>query len=189
MSRNAWIGVVFVALLAGAWRLFGPAAAAPAQSAPIHPDADLMIVETPPQPISAPHAISVAGPTGLCGLPAALPAIPQASDLSGRTAEAAHEVVLGSFKTIKAYQGSLPRFRECILKNTTEYRASLAEAKARNDAVRSSAVNRWMDALMAAYDKTIDDETNVVTTYVNLHNAYCKIGAGLKGCPRPQAND
>lgn len=205
-KRSITLAVIVIAAAAGgAGDVFCPAFAQPpvemqqkARSTPVLPvspaqnahqatrlDYDWQLEETPS---ASATKSSVTGRSGLCGMPPATPAIAQASALSAHTAEVAHEVVIGSLKEIKAYQASLGSFRTCLLKYTLEYKAALVEAKARQDEARASLVKWWMDELRAAYDRTIDEETAVVTAYMELHNAYCRMGGGLRGCamPRPQ---
>ncbi len=121
-----------------------------------------------------------------CGSAPIAPAIPAASDLSGKTADDAHNVVLGALKGVKAYQGTLSTFRECLTTAANAQKPIIADAKAKNDKAKAESAQADMDAMQAAYDKTVDTETQVVTDYSNLHTAYCKMGDGLAGCAKPK---
>lgn len=118
-----------------------------------------------------------------CGSAPIAPAIPGASDLSGKSTDDAHTAVLNALKSVKAYQGTLNSFRECLVTQTNAQKA--AQAAAKDDKEKKTATEQ-MAALQAAYDKTVDTETQVVTDYSNLHTAYCKLGDGLAGCAKPK---
>ena len=164
----------FVFILTAAFVLAGARAQA------THGADESMVISESPTP---PSQRSVTGFNGLCGSLPAAPAVLPASALSGRTSGEAHELVLDSFKAIKAYQVSLAGFRACLQRNVLEYKTVLAAAKGRQDATRTADVKHWIDELTAEYDRTIDRETEVVTVYMDVHNAYCRMGEGLKGCP------
>jgi hypothetical protein len=119
-----------------------------------------------------------------CGNSPLAPAIPAASDLSGKNADDAHAFVLSALKSVKAYQGTLSTYRECLQTQAANQKPIIADAKAKGDKTKADAAQSQMDALQASYDKTVDTETQVVTDYSNLHAAYCKMGDGLVGCPK-----
>lgn len=116
-----------------------------------------------------------------CGTAPIGPAIPAASDLSGKTTDDAHNVVLSSLKSVKAYQASLSSFRECLVTQTSAAKTKAGEAKEDKD---KKAAKETIDGLQAAYDKTVDAESQVANDYNTLHAAYCKMGDGLVGCPK-----
>ena len=118
-----------------------------------------------------------------CGTAPIAPAITAPSDLSGKTTDEAHTLALGALKSVKAYQATLSSFRECLVTQTNALKASLASAK---DDKAKQATTEQMTTMQAAYDKTVDTETQVVTDYSNLHTAYCKMGDGLAGCAKPK---
>lgn len=121
-----------------------------------------------------------------CGSAPIAPAIAGASDLAGKTTDDAHTMVLGALKSVKAYQGTLSTFRECLTTAANNQKPLIADFKAKNDKAKMDAAKADMDAMQAAYDKTVDTETQVVTDYSNLHTAYCKMGDGLAGCAKPK---
>lgn len=119
-----------------------------------------------------------------CGNSPMAPAIPSASDLGGKTTDDAHSVVLSALKSVKAYQGTLATYRECLTTQANNQKPIIADAKAAGDKDKAAAAQQKMDALQASYDKTVDTETEVVKEYMALHNGYCAMGSGLAGCPK-----
>jgi hypothetical protein len=119
-----------------------------------------------------------------CGSSPIAPAISGAAELSGKSIDDAHTVVLAALKNVKAYQGTLSSFRECLTTQANAQKAVVAEAKSKGDKAKIDAAQQQMQIMQAAYDKTVDTETQVVTDYSGLHDAYCKLGDGLKGCPK-----
>jgi hypothetical protein len=107
-----------------------------------------------------------------CGTAPIAPAIPTASAVSGKTGDDATKIRHDAFVQVKAYQGTLKPFRECLLKQTEDAKASLADAK--DDAAKKP-IQANVDSMQKAYDKTVDDETQVVNEYVALQTAVCKI--------------
>ncbi|MDR3527787.1 MAG: hypothetical protein P4L57_10935 [Rhizomicrobium sp.] len=118
-----------------------------------------------------------------CGTAPLAPVVVSAADLAGKTTDDAHTAVLGALKSVKAYQATLSTFRECLVTQTTAQKTALAAAK---DDKAKKVVQEQIDAIQAAYDKTVDTETAVVTDYSNAHTAYCKMGDGLAGCAKPK---
>ena len=118
-----------------------------------------------------------------CGTAPIPPAIPGAADLSGKTTDDAHTAVLNALKSVKAYQATLSTFRECLQTQANTQKAAAAAAK---DDKEKKAAQEQMQITQAAYDKTGDTETQVVTDYSNVHTAYCKMGDGLAGCAKPK---
>lgn len=118
-----------------------------------------------------------------CGTAPIGPAIPASSELSGKTTDDAHAVVLASLKSVKAYQASLSTFRECLLTQTNVQKTALGNAKEEKD---KKAAKETIDDLQKAHDKTVDTETQVVNDWQVLHTAYCKMGDGLAGCAKPK---
>ncbi|GAA0545602.1 hypothetical protein FHS83_000655 [Rhizomicrobium palustre] len=131
-------------------------------------------------------ALMVASPAlaqNACGTPPVAPAITGAADLSGKSTDDAHNLVLAALKGVKGYQGSLSTYRECLVTQTNAAKA--AQAAAKDDKEKKAATDQ-IATIQTAYDKTVDTETQVVTDYSNLHTAYCKMGDGLAGCAKPK---
>lgn len=107
-----------------------------------------------------------------CGTTPIGPAIPGASAVAGKTADEATKIRHDAFVQVKAYQGTLKPFRECLMKQTSDAKAAVEGAK--DDSAKKTAQAK-MDDLQKAYDKTVDDETQTVNEYVALQTAVCKI--------------
>jgi hypothetical protein len=130
--------------------------------------------------------LTIAGPAladTSCGTAPIGPAIPANSELTGKATDAAHDLVLASLKSVKAYQTTLGTFRECLITQTNAQKAAMAAAKEDKD---KKAAQDAMQSMQAAYDKTVDTETQVVNDWQVLHTAYCKMGDGLAGCAKPK---
>lgn len=119
-----------------------------------------------------------------CGTAPIPPEIPGVNSISGKTTDDAHNIVLGSVKNVKTYQGQLSTYRECLQNQANAQKQVAADAKTAGEKAKADAATAEMTSLQAAYDKTIDVETQMVTDWQNLHNAYCKMGDGLAGCPK-----
>ena len=115
-----------------------------------------------------------------CGSAPIAPAIPAPADVNGKTTDDAHKMVLDSMHVIKAYQGSLTTFRECLQTQTNQQKQALAAAASDKD--KAAAAQQQIDGLQKQYDNTVDTETQVVTDWQKLHGAYCAMGSGLTGC-------
>ena len=118
-----------------------------------------------------------------CGTAPIAPAIPSTSDVSGKTPDDAHKMALDALHAVKAYQGTLGTYRECLLSQTNAQKQALADAK--GDKQKSADAQQKITDLQKQYDQTVDTETQVVADYSKLHDAYCKMGSGLTGCAAP----
>jgi hypothetical protein len=121
-----------------------------------------------------------------CGLVPQAPVIPSPTALSSRTTDAAHAVVRAALQDIRSYQGALTVFRDCLTSQTASGKGALARARRKGNERRTVRIAQELEDLTAEYDRTIDDEMQVVMIYVDLHNAYCAMGQYLAGCPRPR---
>jgi hypothetical protein len=119
-----------------------------------------------------------------CGSAPLAPAIPGASELSGRTTDDAHQVALTALKSVKGYQGTLASYRECLKTQTVTVKAAFQEAQAKGEKDKAAQLQQQLVGLQSDWDKTIDTETQVVGDYMKLHDAYCKMGTGLAGCAK-----
>ncbi len=119
-----------------------------------------------------------------CGTAPIPPEIPGVNSLAGKTTDDAHTFVVASIKPVKTYQGQLSTYRECLQTQANAQKQVVADSKAKGDKAAADKAQTEMEGLQKAYDKTIDVETQVVTDWQNLHNAYCKMGDGLVGCPK-----
>jgi hypothetical protein len=118
--------------------------------------------------------LMIAGPAlaDTCGSAPIAPAIPAASAVDGKAGEDATKIRHDAFVQVKAYQGTLKPFRECLTKQTEDARAELATAK--DDSAKKVATAK-VEGLEKAFDKTVDEETQIVNEYVALQTAVCKI--------------
>jgi hypothetical protein len=107
-----------------------------------------------------------------CGSAPIAPAIPGASAVAGKPGEEATKIKHDAFVQVKAYQGTLKPFRECLIKQTSDVKAEAENGK--DDSAKKAAQAKMAD-LQKAYDKTVDDETKTVQEYVALQTAVCKI--------------
>ena len=107
-----------------------------------------------------------------CGTAPIAPAIPGAAAVAGKSGDEATKIKHDAFVQVKAYQSTLKGFRECLVNQTTAQKSAVAGAK--DDAAKKAA-QETMDAMQKAYDKTVDDETQVVNDFVALQTAVCKI--------------
>ena len=116
-----------------------------------------------------------------CGSAPIAPAIPAPSDVNGKTPDDAHKMALDALHGVKAYQASLSTFRQCLITETNAQKQALTDAGTDKDKV--AAAKQQINDLQKQYDRTVDTETQVVADYSKLHDAYCKMGTGLVGCP------
>ncbi len=123
-----------------------------------------------------------------CGLAPIAPAIPAASDLSGKTVEVGRAEVVDAYHQVKAYQASLQPYRGCLMQQAKIDQAALAAAQAEGDKGKDKAASlkQTMDDMQKVYDKTVDTETQVATQFNDLHNEQCKTDTDPKICPKKQ---
>jgi hypothetical protein len=122
-----------------------------------------------------------------CGVQPIAPEIPSASVLNGKTPDAAHAVVLDVLKNVKLFQTSVGPYYDCLdrqVKQATDaIDAAKAKAKGKPDESTIAALKQQIDEATVTYSKTHDIEVRVASEYNVLHDAYCKLGPNLKGCP------
>jgi len=121
---------------------------------------------------------------GECGPTPIGPAIPAASDLSGRTVEAGRAEVLDAYHQVKAYQASNQSFRACMEKQDDADTAALAEAQGKGDKDQVAPIQQSIKDLLAIYQKTIDNETQVATEFNDLRAAQCTRDTDPQVCPK-----
>jgi hypothetical protein len=198
-GRIVLVVVIFALLAAaGAWLLYGPRSAAPPAQPPVKqqaaPPRALPPMIVAPVPTAKP-VVSVRQKKSwrtvedICGAAPAGPSVPAESSVSGATADAVHAVLIDRLHSIRAYQKALAVYRECTTTQVADDKNALVKAQALGNDNRAVHLKQRLDAMWAAYDKTIDDETQVVQAYQDLHTVYCKMGEASRGCPRPQGND
>jgi hypothetical protein len=121
-----------------------------------------------------------------CGSAPIAPAIPGASDLSGKTTDDAHKYVLDVLKSVKGYQQNLGTYRTCLKAQEDMQLAALNDAKTSGDKTKIAAAKDQAQSTIDLENKTIDSEQQVATDFNRLHEAYCKMGTGLAGCAAPK---
>ncbi len=122
-----------------------------------------------------------------CGSAPIAPAIPGASDLSGKTVEAGRAEVVETYRQVKAYQAALQPFRACLTAAANGDKASITDAQAnpgKDSQSKIAALKQEMDDMQKAYDKTVDTETQVATDFNSLHTAQCTKDTDPKICPK-----
>jgi hypothetical protein len=107
-----------------------------------------------------------------CGTTPIAPAIPTGASIAGKTGDDASKIKHDAFVQVKAYQATLKPFRECLMKQSADTKASIDTLK--DDSAKKAAQSK-MDDMQKVYDKTVDDETQVVNDFVALQTAVCKI--------------
>jgi hypothetical protein len=121
-----------------------------------------------------------------CGPAPIGPAIPAASDLSGKTIEASRAEVLAAYHQVKAYQGALQPFRACLKTQSDANKAALLEAQGKADKDKIASVQQSMEDLQKIYDGTVDTETQIANDFNALHMADCVNDTDPKICPKKQ---
>lgn len=107
-----------------------------------------------------------------CGPTPIAPAIPTAASIAGKTGDDASKIKHEAFVQVKAYQGTLKPYRDCLMKQSADTKATIDTAK---DDSAKKAIQAKMDDMQKAYDKSVDDETQVVNDFVALQTAVCKV--------------
>jgi hypothetical protein len=107
-----------------------------------------------------------------CGSTPLAEVIPAPASVSGKTVAEASTIKHDAFVTVKAYQGKLKTFRECLISQTNALKATVDTAK--DDSAKKK-IQAQMADMQGVYDKTIDDETKVVNDFLALQTAVCQI--------------
>ena len=132
-------------------------------------------------------ALVIAGPAladSTCGSAKPAPFIPGASALSGLTTDQAHEKVLAVLKDIRDWQGDIDKvYYDCLDKQAVVQKAALASAK---DDSAKKAASEAIEDIQKNYDSTHKVEVELASEFKTLHDAYCAMGDGLKGCAAPK---
>ena len=121
-----------------------------------------------------------------CGPAPVAPAIPAASDLSGKTVEAGRAEVLAAYHDVKVYQGALKPYRACLKAQDDADVAAIAEAKSKGDKEKDK-IQPLQDRITARLkmnNQTVDTEQQVAIDFNNLHTAQCVNDTDPKICPK-----
>jgi hypothetical protein len=123
---------------------------------------------------------------GDCGPEPVAPAIPAASDLSGKTVEVGRAEVLAAYHQVKVYQGALKPYRACLNAQDDADLAAIAEAKSNGakDKDKIPPIQDRITARLKANNQTVDTEQQVATDFNKLHMAQCVNDTDPKICPK-----
>jgi hypothetical protein len=113
--------------------------------------------------------------TDSCGDEPIPPAIPTAADIGQKTPEDALAAKHGAFEDIKAWQGSLKSYRDCLnstVDTKTREKQSAAQAT-KPDQDKIAKIQGEIDAVNHAYDHSTDTEEKVVNDFHALSTAFC----------------
>ena len=119
-----------------------------------------------------------------CGPAPIAPAIPAASDLSGKTPEASRAEVLDAYHQVKLYQTALKPFRACVTAQQDIQKAALADAQSKKDKDKAAAAQQAYIDLAKVFDGTVDTETQVAKDFNTLHMADCVTDTDPSICPK-----
>jgi hypothetical protein len=123
-----------------------------------------------------------------CGSPPIAPAIPAASDLSGKTVEVGRAEVLDAYHQVKVYQAALQPFRACLNAQDAADTAAIAAAKANGakDKDKIPPIQDRITARLKVNNQTVDTEQQVANDFNTLHMAQCVNDTDPKICPKKQ---
>ena len=123
-----------------------------------------------------------------CGSPPIAPAIPAASDLSGKTVEVGRAEVLDAYHQVKVYQGALKPFRACLNTQDVADVAAIAAAKSNGekDKDKIPPIQDRITARLKLNNQTVDTEQQVANDFNTLHMAQCVNDTDPKICPKKQ---
>jgi hypothetical protein len=121
-----------------------------------------------------------------CGSAPVAPAIPAASDLTGKTVEVGRAEVLAAYHQVKLYQAALKPYRACLKTQDDADVAAIADAKSKGgkDKDKIPPIQDRIAARLIANNQTVDTEQQVVTDFNNLHVAQCVNDTDPKICPK-----
>ena len=119
-----------------------------------------------------------------CGSPPIGPAIPAASDLSGKTVEVGRAEVLDAYHQVKVYQGALKPFRACLNTQDAADAAALTEAKVKGEKDKIPPIQDRITARLKLNNQTVDTEQQVANDFNALHTAQCLSDTDPKICPK-----
>jgi hypothetical protein len=122
-----------------------------------------------------------------CGDEPIPPAIPSAADIGQKTPADALKAKHGAFEDIKAWQGSLKGYRDCLNSTvdtkTREKQSAMAATKPDQDKIKG--IQGEIDATNHAYDHSTDTEEKVVNDFHALSTAYCsRSDVDKTSCPK-----
>ncbi|MGB8363177.1 MAG: hypothetical protein ACLQUZ_11125 [Rhizomicrobium sp.] len=110
-----------------------------------------------------------------CGDEPIAPAIPTAAEIGLKPPADALKAKHGAFLDIRAYQGSLKGYRDCLdsAKDTTTRKLQDAQTASKPDQDKIKSLQAQIDAINHAYDHSVDSEERVANDFHALSTAYC----------------
>jgi hypothetical protein len=123
----------------------------------------------------------------LCGDEPIAPAIPTAAEIGQKTALEAQKAKHAAFMDIKAYQGSLKGYRDCLdsAKAKTARDMQDAQSASKPDKDKIAKLKGQIDATQHAYDQSVDSEERIVNDFHALSTAYCaRSDVDRASCPK-----
>jgi hypothetical protein len=121
-----------------------------------------------------------------CGATPIPPVVPTAADFGGKTTDAVHQLLLDTLKNIKVYQTTLQPYYDCLERQNKTNNDEVAKAKAKADDAKVATLNQILADTQVVYKKAVASEQDVAKQFNTLHEEYCKLGTGLKGCAAPK---
>ena len=121
-----------------------------------------------------------------CGSPPVAPAVPAASEFTGKTLAEAAKTRHETFLLIKAYQGALQPYRACLKSKDDADILAIAEAKTKDDKSKMQSLQDRIDARLKANDQTVDTEQQIATDFNTLAQflAQCAKDSTPGNCPK-----
>lgn len=119
-----------------------------------------------------------------CGPMPIGPAIPAASDLSGKAVEVQRAEVLEAYHQVKAYQAALKPYRGCLATQDEADKAQIAGWNPKKDAEKIAVANQRIADRLKLNDQSVDAESQVATDFNTLHTAECATDTDPKICPK-----
>jgi len=119
-----------------------------------------------------------------CGPAPVGPAIPAASDLTGKTVEVARAEVVDAYHQVKAYQAALQPYRGCLASLDAADKAELAGLDPKKDKDKIAAITQRIADRLKLNDQSVDAEQQVATDFNALHAAQCINDTDPKICPK-----
>jgi hypothetical protein len=122
-----------------------------------------------------------------CGDEPIGPAIPTAAEIGQDTPVVAQKAKHTAFEDIKAWQGSLKSYRDCLTStiDTKTREKSSAQQATKPDKDKIAGIQAQIDAANHAYDHSTDSEEQIVNDFHALSTAYCsRSDVDKSSCPK-----
>jgi hypothetical protein len=141
--------------------------------------------------LAAAFSLMVAAPawaqSDTCGDEPIPPALPTAAEIGQKTPADAQKAKHGAFEDIRAWQGQLKGYRDCLDAAIAEDKLKKQKAvtATKPDADAIARIQADMDATNKAYDHTTDTEERIVNDFHAVSTAYCaRTDVDRATCPK-----